>query len=93
MNQAICLVGVGNWTVHKVENLPSFSDSRSEERKGGGGKERGGGGGREKDIFIKTTEDLHALPWTCSEKDSSNSIHQSIVVKKKEERVNECWIP
>lgn len=44
MNQAICLVGVGNWTVHKVENLPSlFSESRSEERKGGGGKERVGG--------------------------------------------------
>lgn len=74
MNQAICLVGVGNWTVRKVENLPSFSESRSKERKGGGGKERGGG---KKDIFIKTTEDLHTLPWTCSEKDSSNSIHQS----------------
>lgn len=75
MNQAICLVGVGNWTVHKVETFPP-SPSRDLKR------ERGGG---EKDRFLKTTEDLHALPWTCSEKDSSNSIHQSIhvVVKKK----------
>lgn len=37
MNPVICLVGAGNWTVHKVENLPSFSESRSEERRGGGG--------------------------------------------------------
>lgn len=57
MNQVICLVGVGNWTVHKVENLPSFSESRSEERKGGG-EERG----REKDIFIKTTEYIICMP-------------------------------
>lgn len=74
MNQAICLVGAGNWTVHKIETFPPSSPSRDLKR------ERGRGGGREKDIFIKTTEDLHALPWTCSEKDSSNSIHQSIVV-------------
>lgn len=40
MNQVICLVGVRNWTVRKVENLPSlFSESRSEERKGGRGRE------------------------------------------------------
>lgn len=66
MNQAICLVGVGNWTVRKVENLPSFSESRSEERKGG----------EEEDIFIKTTEYLHTLPWTCSKK-----FHQTPYIK------------
>lgn len=71
MNQVICLVGVGNWTVHKVENLPPlFSESRSEERRGKGE------GGREKDGFIKTTEYLHALPWTCSKK-----IHQTPYIK------------
>lgn len=50
MNQVICLVWVGNWTVRKVKTLPSFfSESRSEERKGGGGEgemEGGRGGGR-----------------------------------------------
>lgn len=51
MNQVICLVWVGNWTVRKVKTLPSFfSESRSEERKGGGKGEREG------EIYI----DLHA---------------------------------
>lgn len=82
MNQVICLVWVGNWTVRKGKTLPSFfSESRSEERKGG--EE----GGREGEIYIYKDDRRFAclayLAIDLCQKDSSNSIHQSIVVKKR----------
>lgn len=47
MNQAICLVGAGNWTVHKVETFPPSSLSRDLKReRGGRGREGEGEGER-----------------------------------------------
>lgn len=69
MNQVICLVGVGNWTVHKVENLPP-SPSRDLEREKGEGER-----GRKIDLYRqqKTCMPCHGLV--------AEKIHQTPFIK------------